>query len=853
MPVLGAIGNASEYSFRGTYDNYPLDIDFVDLTDAEIQSVYYTSAKLIQNINYKVPVSISGGEYTVSNILFDKVFGNKQILFADRSTLFGTNFTPQYYEFYSIGSSDYWRSDSSYIRNANTIALRIIAIPPVTIQSSIPIVDRSLTQYNISLSTDLNLTLRSGTYTYNTGGSLEFQNRTIQGSEIGTEYYGKSYSTTVTIGKKEFTWNVTTKQAGVPENFSFVPLTDQTFSTDVTSSSYIVSGLTDAFNYTAEITSTEGLLSVNYGDFVRSSIVKNGDNVRLKVTSSDTLTTTKTVGLKISVNGIVGSATTNWTVTTLDNVPTNLSFNDATSAELKSDIFSNVAIISGLSSGIDFNVSVTSNNGTLSVNGGAYVSSTTIKNGDTLQLKTTTSSIWSEQKTIRVRLETTETSWIVTNRTINANSDSFASNLIYSIPFETINQVKDVSPEVRLSSSLSAGLRANSRIASFSGSINPTISTEQTKYYLSSLKLAKGTTTRTFEVPGIRIGTTSTESLGYSDFTIELWMRFSGFSFGGENGMSIFYPSYTNSKNPADYFFQLYLKGDNWPNVSQFRRGLWFGLPDITTGAVSQPLMETSYQVFTTNTWHHIALTRVSNTFYMWVDGSNVAAVTRSVDLTSSGYNFALPNFQRLTADDVYIQDLRLYKGVSKYTSRFNTSNVTSIMEPYNSSSVSGDFYVDSAGRILILSCATPGKDPKTLTKTTGKVLTGTNTCIDDARWQNFLTLARNTDGYRLTATLDNSTSRITTATDNNIRRMLNANVLPLQTSLTAFDSVNGNLAWDETSGADITGSDYSLLNWTTAYNFGYYGQSSNPFFNGFTFGHTTANWWILPPGVPDF
>ena len=57
------------------------------------------------------------------------------------------------------------------------------------------------------------------------------------------------------------------------------------------------------------------------------------------------------------------------------------------------------------------------------------------------------------------------------------------------------------------------------------------------------------------------------------------------------------------------------------------------------------------------------------------------------MDLTSTGYNFAIPNFQRLTPDDVHIQDLRLYKGFEKYTSytsNFNTANVTSIMEQYS-------------------------------------------------------------------------------------------------------------------------------------------------------------------------
>ncbi len=62
-----------------------------------------------------------------------------------------------------------------------------------------------------------------------------------------------------------------------------------------------------------------------------------------------------------------------------------------------------------------------------------------------------------------------------------------------------------------------------------------------------------------------------------------------------------------------------------------------------------------------------------------------------------------------------------------------------------------GDFYVDDQGRILILSCATYGKDPRTLQHQTSKVMPGTDECIDDARWQKFKNLAEDgTADWRL-------------------------------------------------------------------------------------------------------
>ncbi len=673
MPLLGAIGNASEYSFRGTYDKYPFDIDFDDLIDVEPGQTYITSLKLVEDINYKVPISITGdGEYYIGNIIFNNTFDNTQVTLDQIATTFDSTF-PQ------LNYTD----QPSYVRNENTVGLRIFGVAP-NILSNLVVIDRSSTSYNISLSSDITVGLRDGNITFSPGGSIQFDNRTFQGSELGLEYYDKTYTTTVTIGKKDFTWSVKTKKGGRAENLIFTDANDVEFLTEIISNTYTVQGLTNAFSYTAEITSNEGFLSVNYGEFVKSAAVKNGDIVRLKVTSSSLNFTQKTVAIRIFLNASPDvQSTASWNVRTLDRIPSNFLFTDIYNANIKTEILSNVITILGLSPNINFNIFMISNDGLLSVNGGPFVRSATIKNGDSLQLKLDTTGIWEQQKNIIVQLENTSTTWIVKNRTIDANVDSNAGNLIFSIPFNTINQIQDMSPEVRTKNLLSGGLRASTVIGTVAGRTSPAISTERSRFYgnIGSYKLAKGTTTKTFEVTQLRIDTNQTQVLGLGDFTVEMWMWFSGLNFGGEVGMSIFYPSYIDSRNASDYFFQLFIKGDNWANISQFRRGLLLGYPDAN--GVVQTICETSSQVLLNNTWNHIALTRSGSTFRIWVNGTNWASGSRSMDLTSSGYNFAIPNFQRLTPDDFYIQDLRLYKGIAKYTTSFNPLNVTPIMEPY--------------------------------------------------------------------------------------------------------------------------------------------------------------------------
>lgn len=183
-------------------------------------------------------------------------------------------------------------------------------------------------------------------------------------------------------------------------------------------------------------------------------------------------------------------------------------------------------------------------------------------------------------------------------------------------------------------------------------------------------------------------------------------------------------------------------------------------------------------------------------------------------------------------------------------------------------SSQFGGFYIDDFGRILILS-TTDNTIPNDLPQTTGIVNIGDKACIDDARWQNFLDLARDgTQNYRLTATLNNSTQIVTKATDFNIYKMMNANYSPLADSLHGFKLFPypydlHYLALDETSypSVTVTGGDYSILAWSPTtggssrggYGYGYYGQSSNSFFALTNHSLFSANWWILPPGVPDF
>ena len=192
-----------------------------------------------------------------------------------------------------------------------------------------------------------------------------------------------------------------------------------------------------------------------------------------------------------------------------------------------------------------------------------------------------------------------------------------------------------------------------------------------------------------------------------------------------------------------------------------------------------------------------------------------------------------------------------------------STGNLESMSELHLAVKDLMSFFVDNQGRILILDAG--DQDPTTLAKTTGIVNYRDNACIDDVRWGRFLDLARDgTQDYRLTQTTErNSTTKIVNATEKNIYKMLNANVKTLSTSLTIWEfafpgSGEYAIAWDDKEGTYSGGGDYSGILWNdgTKYpqGYAYYGASNNPTFTPVhSYHHTSANWWILPPGVPDF
>ena len=144
--------------------------------------------------------------------------------------------------------------------------------------------------------------------------------------------------------------------------------------------------------------------------------------------------------------------------------------------------------------------------------------------------------------------------------------------------------------------------------------------------------------------------------LGNSDFTIECWFNLSS----NKGYQSIVNKSYNTSDQSG------------WILYFETNSTLSF-----LAGNGSWSLVFFTSIVPTTNTWHHVAVTRSGNSWKMFYNGNEAASATNSINLNTGtlplyiGRYPYFPSFNSSQDFHGYIDDLRITKGVARYTSNF--------------------------------------------------------------------------------------------------------------------------------------------------------------------------------------
>ena len=177
---------------------------------------------------------------------------------------------------------------------------------------------------------------------------------------------------------------------------------------------------------------------------------------------------------------------------------------------------------------------------------------------------------------------------------------------------------------------------------------------------------------------GIAVTNTSQLDFGSDDFTIEMWFYD---TVGDSSSDTLIATSeYTNSSS------------NNAFSVYSFGKGI--RMFDRTGGAFVQ--RTTDGQVFETNTWNHFAWTRTGSENKMYVNGNLTQSWSNSITYTAGQRIFIGANDYNggggAPSDfefNGYIQDVRVYKGVVKYTSNFIPASTNPDILPDTPSGVS--------------------------------------------------------------------------------------------------------------------------------------------------------------------
>ena len=165
-------------------------------------------------------------------------------------------------------------------------------------------------------------------------------------------------------------------------------------------------------------------------------------------------------------------------------------------------------------------------------------------------------------------------------------------------------------------------------------------STTVTKYGSSSMY---------FDGTGDYISGTLDTAIGTDDFTIEMWV----------------YVEAASGTNPRIFTIGGY-------GSSSGISLLWLGsgfradLPASSNGSLGTST-GASYQE-----WYHIAITRESGTAYFFVDGTEITNAAKTTNISTTEFNIGA-DFIGLSGYDInaYIEDLRITKGLARYTANF--------------------------------------------------------------------------------------------------------------------------------------------------------------------------------------
>ena len=249
-----------------------------------------------------------------------------------------------------------------------------------------------------------------------------------------------------------------------------------------------------------------------------------------------------------------------------------------------------------------------------------------------------------------------------TGQRVGLAPDPFINNLVLALPFNSESVFTDISPrrQGEFSGRGSVGFAVTTASLPYGQSGVSTTSVgivTFSKYYGTSV----GFNTSISTTQALQNINTSDYQFGGQDFTIEGWVYVRAIT----QDFTAIIKCSTNINWLTGWTIALRTSG---PSFAWYANG---------TGVDGQSYTysNNSVSTFSTGTWYHIAVVRQNFVRYLYVNGVLDSSNTDLINYQPTSIISIGNDISSNYAFDGYLQDLRIYKGVAKYTSNFTPPN----------------------------------------------------------------------------------------------------------------------------------------------------------------------------------
>jgi hypothetical protein len=454
-PLLGAIGDSSEYAYRGNLDDVPNDFNFTNVTNANPGTGYTSGPVTITGINNKILVSVSAGaSIAINSGIFTSGpgfirSGETIALYTSTTSGSDADFNKSYTVTATVGKT--LKSWNVTTRNKDVVPNSFSFNNISNLELGITTTSNTVTISGLESTLPSNASIISGVGSFSKNGgtpgtaSTIGNGDTISITSAGPIDYSKTNTTTIRVGTFTTTFSVSTRASDTTvDQFIFNNLTNVGIDSSYDSNSVTLTGAdtntsSAPVNLTASVSG--GFLKVVRGsetvrDFsISTATVYNGDILTLKLNASPSYSTSTSAVLTITgVNTPVGVSST-FTVTTRpiisDTIPDQFTFVDKTGQGRNIATISDPITLSGITTHADdFATAFLSNNvdnGEFRVTRNGTVvrdfgtDSAQVRDGDLIDLRITTSPASNGSVQTRLNVSGTDNTDIenIVSQTIN--------------------------------------------------------------------------------------------------------------------------------------------------------------------------------------------------------------------------------------------------------------------------------------------------------------------------------------------------------------------------------------------------------------------------------------------------